>query len=222
VWIASLCGVIAVAALLHWGWQLDPPPLPGRADIGGGLRLPTYVSGPVSQAWWAMVVLMMVSASLYGCLLFSYLYLWLVSPQTWPAALPALAWPAAGAALLLGSSAAVAWADRKLTRLGDCRALWLALPLLAAGFAASLAAQSSVSPTRNAYGAIVYAFLSVDGWFVAVAIVLALFALARHRAGKLDAVRRVTFDNAKLFWHYTVAQTLAGLAMVHGFPRLVG
>jgi heme/copper-type cytochrome/quinol oxidase subunit 3 len=144
-----------------------------------------------------------------------------VSPQTWPASLPALAWPAAGAALLLGSSAAVAWAGRRVARRGDCRALWIAVPLLLAGFATSLASQWSVSPTENAYGAIVYAFLSVDGWFVAVAIVLALFALARHRAGKLDAVRRVTFDNARLFWHYSVAQTLAGLAMLHAFPRLV-
>jgi cytochrome c oxidase subunit I+III len=221
VWISALCGVIAIAALLHWGWELDPPARLGPVDIGGGLRLPTYVSGPLSQAWWAMVILMLVSASLYGCLLFSYLYLWLVSPQTWPATLPALAWPAASAALLLGSSAAVAWAGRRVARRGDCRTLWLALPLLVAGFAASLASQWSVSPTQDAYGAIVYAFLCVDGWFVAVAIVLALFALARQRAGKLDAVRRVTFDNAMLFWHYSVAQTLAGLAMLHAFPRLV-
>jgi len=34
-------------------------------------------------------------------------------------------------------------------------------------------------------------------------------------------VRRVTFDNARLFWHYTVAQTLVGIVLVHGFPRLV-
>jgi hypothetical protein len=37
----------------------------------------------------------------------------------------------------------------------------------------------------------------------------------------VDNVRRVTFDNARLFWHYTVAQTLVGLVLVHGFPRLV-
>jgi hypothetical protein len=61
----------------------------------------------------------------------------------------------------------------------------------------------------------------VDGFFVAVSVVLALFALAREAAGKLDRVRRVTFDNAKLFWHYTVAQSLVGVALVHGFPRWV-
>src|SRR5690606_27571730 len=42
-WIApaALCGAVAVAALLHWAWQLDPPPT-APVDIGGGLRLPTY------------------------------------------------------------------------------------------------------------------------------------------------------------------------------------
>ena len=50
---------------------------------------------------------------------------------------------------------------------------------------------------------------------------MTLFVLARNAKGMVDAVRRVTFDNARLFWHYAVAQTLAGLALVHGFPRLL-
>jgi hypothetical protein len=67
----------------------------------------------------------------------------------------------------------------------------------------------------------VHAVLSVDGFFALVAVALALFALARHATGRLDRARRVTFDNARLFWHYTVAQSLAGLALVHGFPRVI-
>ena len=62
----------------------------------------------------------------------------------------------------------------------------------------------------------------IDAFFAAVAVVLALFALARRRAGLLDRARRVTFDNARLFWHYSVAQSLVGVALVHGFPRLAG
>jgi cytochrome c oxidase subunit I+III len=219
VWPAVACGIVAIVALVHWGWSLDPPPHLGRVDIGGGLSLPTYVSGPMSQAWWAMVVLMMVAASLYGCLLFSYLYLWLVSPAIWPDAPPSAAWPAATAAALLLSSGLVAWADRRLSGGKPIWIIWLAIPLITIAFLANLLSQQA-RPAENAYGAIVHAFLVLDGFFAAVAIVLALFALARAHAGKLDRVRRVTFDNARLFWHYTVAQTLAGLAMVHGFPRI--
>jgi cytochrome c oxidase subunit I+III len=216
---ALACGALAVAALLHWGWQLDPPANLGHVGIGGGISLPTYVSGPVSQAWWAMMLLALVAASLYSCLLFSYLYLWLVSPQLWPAEPPPILWPAAAAVALALSSALVAWADRRLAKGNGIGLLWPAMALLVVAFSANLASRETPA-AENAYGAIVHAFLVVDGFFAGVAILLALFALARRRAGRLDAVRRVTFDNAKLFWHYTVAQTLAGVVMVHGFARV--
>jgi cytochrome c oxidase subunit I+III len=46
--------------------------------------------------------------------------------------------------------------------------------------------------------------------------------MARHLAGKLDAVRRVTYDSYALLYHYAVAQSLLGLGLIHGFPRLIG
>ena len=219
--LALLCGAIAIGALLHWGWQLDPPATHPAVDIGGGLRLPVYVSGPLSQAWWAMVILMLVSGSLYACLLFSYLYLWTVSPDIWPRAGPHAGFAASTAILLLLSSAAVALANRGVARNGSCWPLAIAIALLLLGFGVNLFSQWSVSPRETAYGAIVYAIVSWDGFFAACATLLALFALARRRAGLLDRERRVTFDNARLFWHYTVGQALAGLAMVHGFPKLI-
>ena len=42
------------------------------------------MSGPASHSWWAMVVLILVAIALFGALVFSYLYLWTVSPQVWP------------------------------------------------------------------------------------------------------------------------------------------
>jgi cytochrome c oxidase subunit I+III len=219
--LAALCGLVAMAALLHWGWSLDPSAEHPPVEVGGGLRLPVYVNGPLSQAWWAMVVLMMVSGSLYACLLFSYLYLWLVSPEVWPQDVPHWAYAAAAATLLLSSSAVIAFANRGVKRNGNCWAVLAALPLLLAAMTLSFAAQRAVSPSESAYGAVVYMVHSVDAFFAVVSATLALFALARYLAGHLDAARRVTFDNARLFWHYTVAQALAGLALVHGFPRLV-
>jgi cytochrome c oxidase subunit I+III len=220
VWISAACGIVALAAMLHWGWELDPPADDPPVDIGGGLTLPVYMSGPQSQAWWAMGVLMLVSAALYGCLVFSYLFLWTVTPQMWPHKGPDAGYFMGAAVLLLASSALVHATDRRVGDSGDCRGLWLAAPLLAGAWIVSLLAQRGVSAAADGYGAVVHAFLAVDGFFIAVALVLALFALARHATGRLDRARRVTFDNAKLFWHYTVAQSLAGLALVHGFPRL--
>jgi hypothetical protein len=123
-------------------------------------------------------------------------------------------------ALLLASSALVAGAERGVRRSGDCRLLWAALPCAGLAFAVNLVSHGAAPPAETAYGAIVHALLFVDGFFLAVQLALALFALARWHAGRMDRVRRVTFDNARLFWHYAVAQTLAGVALVQLFPRL--
>ncbi|HJQ62876.1 MAG TPA: cbb3-type cytochrome c oxidase subunit I, partial [Burkholderiales bacterium] len=221
VLFAVPCGLIALAALLHWGWQLDPPADHPPVNIGGGLRLPVYVTGALSQAWWAMVILMLVAASLYACALFSYLYLWTVSPEVWPRKGPAWTYGLAVAILLALSSAAVAYADRQLQRRSDCRWLLIAIPLLLAATVLNFLGHRPLSPQESAYGAMVHALLSIDAFFCTVAVVLALFAVARQIAGRLDRDRRVSFDNARLFWHYTVTQSCAGLLMLYAFPRLV-
>ena len=223
---ALACGVVAVAALVRWGWDLDPAPLPQPIDIGGGIRLPAYMSGPRSQSWWAVVVLMLVSGSLYGCALFSYLYLWTVAPGGWPeaAALPSPAYGGIASALVVASSACVGVANRCLTG-GRLRAMMAVLAagfvLLAAGFGVELAAHRALSPSESGYGAIVYLLVSLAGFFTVVVFSLAAFTIARAARGLVDPVRRVNFDNMRLLWHYTVGQTLLGLALVHGFPRIV-
>lgn len=76
----------------------DHPP----QDIGGGWRVPVYVQGPESHSWWAVVVLLLVDGTAFACLIFTYLFLWTVSPEVWPtdmAALPGLEWLAVGVAL---------------------------------------------------------------------------------------------------------------------------
>ena len=109
--------------------------------MGAGLRLAGYAPGPMSQAWGAMVVLLLVAASLYGCLLFSYLYLWTVAAESWPRALPPLVHAGAIAALLAASSALVALADRRVGRDGACGALVFAIPLLVAAQVLAFRAQ---------------------------------------------------------------------------------
>jgi len=222
-----ICGLVAVAAMLHWAWELDPAPLAAPIDVGGGLRLPAYMSGPQSQAWWAVVVLLLVSASLYGCAVFSYLYLWTVSPQIWPSAaqLPALGYPLGEAAALLASSAALGIAGRRLLA-GQRGAMtvWLAagLLLLVAAVAAELYGQRTQPPAGSAYAAAVHLLGWLGAFQASVVVTLVLFVLARAATGRLDAVRRVNFDNARLFWHYTVGQTLVGIVLVHGFGRVAG
>jgi cytochrome c oxidase subunit I+III len=79
-----------------------------------------------------------------------------------------------------------------------------------------------LSPEAHAYGAAVYVIASLQGFFVITAAIMALFTVARWWAGKLDSVRRSTFDNTMLFWHYTTAQGLVGLLVTYGFPHALG
>lgn len=230
---ALACAVIAVAACIWWGWGLDPGPGKGEVDIGAGIVVPTYMSGPRSHAWWAMVVLILVASSLFLAYVFSYLNLWVVSPEVWPASagpsLPGLPWPAAAAALVLAGAACVRLAGRALPAPGARNA---SAPLLLALAAACLVAAVAVEglahwntglrPTGSAYGAIVYMAAVLDFQVGLALFVLLCYAIARYLAGRLDAVRRVNFDNAALLYYYAAAQILVALVLVHGFPRVAG
>jgi cytochrome c oxidase subunit I+III len=230
---AIVCGVLAVISCCVWVWELDPGPGRGPVDVGAGLRLPVYRSGPSSHSWWAMVVLMLVAGSLFLAYLFSYVYLWTVSPQVWaPAgspALPGVSWPVTSAVLLLAATAAFLGADRSLGWPGQRR--WATPILLLAGAAAAVAAvgveisghwQTGLRPTDNSYGALVYMASALTGQLVFAVAIMTLYTLARHFTGRLDRIRRVTFDNTALLLYYAAAQGLLGLALVHGFPRLIG
>jgi cytochrome c oxidase subunit I+III len=214
VFAATVCAVIAIASMVRWAWDLDPGPVRESVDIGGGLRVPVHMTGPSSHSWWAMVVLMLVAASIYGSALFSYAYLWLVSPHVWPRELPDAVAGIAAALFIAGSSLCLRKAFKPL-------GLVLALVLFAAGFAADLYTHRDVSASSSSYGAAVNLLLVLEGFYATVLLAMGLFTLARWRAGLLDGVRRAVYDNTRIFWHYVVAQSLAGLALVHGYPRLV-
>ncbi len=216
-------GIVAIAAIWRWAWTTDPGATHPPADIGGGIRLPVYASGPVSHAWWATVVLLLVMGSMFLSAVFAYLFLWTVSPEYWPAAdaLPGLGMPALAAALFVASVPCAQYASKRLDRKRASRiAIVAGLVTLLAAFALALRAHGALSPAESGYGAAVYALLSLLGFYVAATATMQLYTLARSWYGLLDAARRVTFDNTRLMWLYTAAQGLLTLALLHGYPRL--
>jgi cytochrome c oxidase subunit I+III len=230
---AVLFGVLALVSIFKWLWQTDPGPTHPSVDIGGGIRLPVYLTGPASHSWWAMMVLIMVSGSLFGSLLFAYLFLWTVSPDVWPTGrdeLPAVAWALASAILLLASGGCVAYISRRLKSGAAYRhwpvafAISVGIVLLAASLGLDFYGQwmTGLRPHETAYGAVVYTIVGLQGQFVVVVAAMGFYTIARSRSGLLNAQRRATFDNTMLLWYYTVAQGLIGLALAHSFPRLAG
>jgi cytochrome c oxidase subunit I+III len=187
----------------------------------------------MNHSWWGMVVLLLVAGMLFACLVFSYLFLWISNPGRWPPAsvgLPALSWPAAACLLYAASSGAMLGASRLLRRVPG-RSAWpfrlavlAASGMMAVGFALDLAAhwQSGLRPAASSYGAVVYTITGLQGFYVAVLGLMALFVLARSLAGRLDGVWRASFDNTLLLWHFTMAQGAIGLILVALFPRALG
>jgi cytochrome c oxidase subunit I+III len=228
--LACACGLAALVAVLVWMWDTDPDPARPPAHIGGGLTLPVYVSGPRSHSWWGTVTLLLVAASVFLCLVFAYFFLWIVNPGAWPPAgtvPPDVALLAAAAALYAAGSLAVEFGRRRLGAGGrGRRALWpplamlAAIVLVAAAFALHLDAfvQSGLRPSASGYAAAVYAFVALQGQFVATLLIMGLFVVAKWWAGLLDGVRRQTYDNTMLMWHYATAQALSSLAIVTLFP----
>jgi heme/copper-type cytochrome/quinol oxidase subunit 3 len=224
--VAAVCGVLAIGGMIRWAWELDTGPKLAPVEIGGGIRLPVYASGPLSHSWWAVIILILVVGATYACLVFSYLYLWTVNPELWPGPeLPSgVRYPAAAAACLILSSAAIGAANRGLNRessLAMCVSMGAAIALVLSAFGLELYAHRALDPAESSYGATVQTFVAFNGACAIGVTVLAVYALARRRAGLLDRERRNVFDNARLLWHYTVAQNLAGVALIHGFPRWV-
>jgi cytochrome c oxidase subunit I+III len=224
--------MLSLAAILAWVWQLDRGTEFGPIDIGGGIKVPVYVTGSRSHAWWAMVVLILVGGALYLSYVFSYLYLWLMSPEVWRPVvetLPAIAWPL-GSALLLLASLAVLLVVRRLLPAPGKRGPVAALLLILAA-ALLLAAplidleglwRSGLRPQRDAHGALVYLGSVINLQVIAAVAVMAGFGAARLLAGKLDRERRVTFEVTSLLACYGAGQQAFTLLLVHGFPRLVG
>jgi len=226
VTVAVTCGAIAIGSILYWCWQLDPPPA-GKVSIGGRIRLPTYMSGPDSHAWWAMIVLMIVAGSLYLSYVFSYLYMWTVSPGLWPSsqALPGWLYPVLTLALLALSSVMIAQAGRRLAA-STPPAMWSAIVVFAVILLCGALAidayafwSSGLRPSSNAYMALIALGLFLQLQLVLALVVMAGFAIARKLTGLLNSTRRVVYDNVAQLWHYTTAQGALGVILMHGFPR---
>jgi len=225
---ALACAVLALACILVWVWGSDPEPL-GHVQIGGGIDLPTYASGAVSHAWWAVVIVLLVAGSLYLSFVFSYLYLWTVAAQAWSLAiqsgLPSAASAYVGAGLLGLSAACVGVAGKVLarSRTGFAALVLIALLALPAALGLEVAAhwRSGLRPQASGYAALVYLAAVLQLQIVVAVVVTGAYTLTRLAMGRLSASRRVTFDTLALLSYYAAGQGMLGLLLVHGFPRAV-
>ncbi|PVM83435.1 cbb3-type cytochrome c oxidase subunit I [Caulobacter endophyticus] len=215
-----LSGVLGIACVLRWCWFLDHPLPQKQVDVGAGIELKTYASGPSSTGWWAMVVTLVVGGMVLAMSVFSYVFLWSRNPEAWrpPPEVSSLVIAAVSASV----AAVLAWlARRALNRPWLATAMVLAAAgLLVLAFGVDLSAWrgGGLEPHASAQGAIVYAILSWQGFFVAVAAIMGLYVLLRRLYGYVGPDRPATIELVGLFLGYTAAQALVGLCVTRLFP----
>ena len=154
-----------------------------------------------------MVVLMLVAGSLYLTYVFSYLYLWTVNPQVWPPTgsppPPSVEWATSSAALLIASVVAFVAADRLLPAPQSTNPWAPALMLIGAGCLVGGVVveidahwQTGLRATKSSYAAMVYMESVLTGELAFTVAIMTAYGLARYFTGKMDCVRRVTFECA--------------------------
>jgi len=223
-WPSIISGIAAIGAIFWWVWDLDTPIKQKTADIGAGINVPTYGSGPRSHGWWAMVVLLIVCGMIFGMLVFSYLYMW--SQRSHLFVIPANEGVFAPTVALLAGACALAGA----AFLARKKSVFLAVTATALSVGCMMAATAidglawwngGLRPQTDAYGALVYAFVSWQAVFVAVSALMALYALARLLTRLLVVERPMTIEAISLFLIYTSVQGAVGIALTRGFPLLM-
>ncbi|HEY0941050.1 MAG TPA: cbb3-type cytochrome c oxidase subunit I [Steroidobacter sp.] len=221
--VAVFGAVVALVSILKWLWEVDPAPSGKLFDVGGSLNLPDYMSGSSSHSWWSMVVLMLVDGSIFACLVFSFYYLWTITPSGFP--------PASLDLPLIGSSlgALIAWAmsvgamivaNRALRSNQTSRvtvAFVLALVTLWIAFGASLHALlgTNLRPQMHGYASTAYTMLAWQGLHAVLLTLMAGFTMVRLWLRMIDSVRRNVFDNTRIMWYYSAAQGVIALLVMH-------
>jgi cytochrome c oxidase subunit I+III len=227
LWMLALVSlVVGTAIIMYWLWTGTAviPEKPGK-DVGLGLTLPLYMSGPNSPGWWAMFITMLALTTAFASLVFGYYFFWTVHENfpPDPSAGPGAFWPMAGGALIL-----LAWGltilGRRLNRAdhagGFHLAVFAAIVMAAAGAAALLAGPfvADMDPEQHVYQAIVWLLLIWCAGHAALGILMNGYCMARRMAGRMTAQYDADISNVVLYWHFATVMTVVAVATVAGFP----
>ena len=228
-WLALASGVLSLGTILVWLWTGTALiPEKREKNVGLGLTLPLYASGPKSVGWWAMLITMLADMTAFVALVFGYFFYWTVHEDFPPAELPGpgLFWPLVGLGLVV-----LAWLctlgartlnqkDRALGFYGST----LLGALLAGGAAVALVLGpklNGMDPVQHVYPAIVWTLVIWTVCHVALGIVMHLYCVARRAAKRMDARHDIDIRNVTLYWHFVALTALITVAVVAGFPFAV-
>ena len=221
---AVACGVAAIACVLYWLWtETAVIPEEPMGDVGLGLRLPRYASGPDAPGWWAVWITMLGDATAFASLVFGFFYYWTAS-DAFP---PAGARHADDAATLATAVLlALSWAATRLAhrvhrrgRIALARILLGTSVVLTLGGGAMLyAAVGALDPTAHVYPALICAFGVWIGAHLLLGVIAQGYCLARSLAGRMTPLYDADLCNVALLWNFIALQALVTCVVIGLLP----
>jgi cytochrome c oxidase subunit I+III len=218
-------GLLTLAAVVAWFWPLasERRALAELGETHPG-RLPLAVAGPLSNGWWATIVLLMVLATALFTLVASYVYLG-DGTLAWAPTAPSLGMVSIATPTMIGSGVAmltaIAAGRRSMVwirRLGLAGTSAFGVAFLALSVVAFRTAGAPAH--ESAYGSIILALFGFQ-WLVGV-LGLAMLVVAQLWAWLAPADPRghAVALNTGLVIGFGVASWLAVAATIYLAPRL--
>ena len=230
---AFVCGVIAIVAIIVWLWETDR--LPHTATVNAADNRPRLrVSGVGMQthSWWAVVILVIVDATICASFAFAHAHVSLMSEVCPPpgARLPGARFDASSVVGWVASAVLIEGVRRwniarssTTSKIALSATIALALTCAAVAFGANAWGHldAGLNPKANAWSATVMTLVSYQGLHVVVIALMAAYLIARVGSGRLASDARATLDNTVLFWQYTAVQGVATVLLVQLLPWLM-
>jgi len=221
---AIISGAFAIVCVLYWLWTTTAQvPEEPTSDVGLGLRLPRYASGPNAPGWWAVWITMLGDATAFTSLVFGFFFYWTASPDFPPTGADHAGGAALlAAAVLLGLSWLATRSAKATNRHGNVRQarilLAVGMACTAAGGAGLYLAVADLAPTSHAYPAIVCALAVWLGAHLGLGLIAQGYSLARSLAGHTTPIYDADLTNTTLLWHFIVVQALITSAVIGLLP----
>ena len=227
LWTPAVISLVAgIAVIWYWLWVgTAVVPEKEQKDVGLGLRLPLYASGPISVSWWAMLIMMLAVLTAFVSLVFAYFFYWTIHDDFPPANAtgPGVFWPVTAGVLLLGAWALTLLA-RRWNRTGRAAAFYIALAggiaMALTGGAAMLAGPwtTGLDPKSNVYAATVWLLAIWTAGHAAVGVIMQIYCIARRLAGRMNERHDIEIQNVSLFWHFVAVTAAVTVLVIAGFP----
>ncbi|MEN3794145.1 cytochrome c oxidase subunit I [Fulvimarina sp. MAC3] len=221
--------VLATGAILVWVWRGTAIiPEKHEKDVGLGLTLPLYVSGPKAVGWWAMFITMIGDGTAFMSLIFGYFFYLTIHAQFPPAGTtgPGVFWPVAAFVVFAGTWG-LAFAARKLNASGQVLLAQLAMgaggvvALIAGGVMLLGPYLSGLDPVSHVYPATVWIIAIWTAVHAAAGALMLFYCLARSLFGHLTPVYDADIQNVALYWHFALATAFVTVATL-AFAPLAG